>query len=333
VESSRRISPGRKPRSPAPQFSSSSSSGRTSCSVNERRVSVRPRTHSVRSVRTACLILGTLVFLSATVARAQSARAGCGEVVTIETHDRTATRYALAPSQAAPAQGARVALVLLVGGGGHLELDDHGCPRALRGNSLVRSLPHFHGAGFVTALVDAPSDHPGKDGLAGFRITAQHAEDLGKVIGDVRVRTNASVWLVGTSRGSISAVNAAARLAGPAAPDGLVLTSALMSATRGGQKPWVAHTVFDLPLEAIRVPVLVVGHAEDKCLRSPADLMGKITARTNGVRKQVVTVTGGPGKPGAPSIGACEGRTPHGFVEQEAEVAAGIARFIRSERY
>ena len=40
---------------------------------------------------------------------------GCGEVVTIETHDRTTTRYTLARAQGAPAQDARIAMVLLVG--------------------------------------------------------------------------------------------------------------------------------------------------------------------------------------------------------------------------
>jgi hypothetical protein len=281
-------------------------------------------------------ILGALLLVSATAALAQSnapALGRCGEVVTIETHGGTTTRYALAYPQAAPAGGGRVALVLFVGGGGHLNLDDRGCPRALVGNSLVRSLPYFHAASFVTALVDARSDHPGEDGLAGFRVTAQHAEDLGKVIADVRARTNTSVWLVGNSRGAISAVNAAARLSGPSAPDGLVLTSALMAGFRGGQKPWVAHTVFDLPLEAIRLPLLVVGHAADKCIRSPTVLMGNITARTNGAREQVFAITGGPGRPGPPSVSACEGGAPHGFVEQEAEVVAGIARFIGGGKY
>jgi len=197
----------------------------------------------------------------------------------------------------------------------------------------VRSIPHFHDRGFVTALVDASSDHPGEDGLAGFRIATEHAEDLGKVIADVRARTEAPVWLAGTSRGSISAANAAARLSGASAPDGLVLTSALMSGQSGARKAWVAQTVFDLPLEAIRMPVLVVGHAADKCLRSPADLMGRVAARTNGAREQVVTVTGGPGRSGLPNLEGCEGRAPHGFVEQEAEVAAGIARFIRGGSY
>ncbi|HSV54820.1 MAG TPA: hypothetical protein VLJ57_22040 [Burkholderiaceae bacterium] len=280
-----------------------------------------------------CTLLG--VAAAAVFAQPNASAPGvCSEVVAIGTHGGTTTRYALAQPPAARAGGeGRVALVLLAGGGGHLNLDDGGCPRALKGNSLVRSLVLFHDAGFVTALVDAPSDHAGADGLAGFRIAAEHAEDIGKVIADVRARTGAPVWLVGTSRGAISAVNAAARLSGPSAPDGLVLTSALMSGFTGGHKPWVSQTVFDLPLEAIRLPVLVVGHAADKCIRSPANLMDNITARTRGAREQVATVSGGPGKPGSPRVDACEGRTPHGFLEQEAEVAAGIARFIGGGRY
>ncbi|HEY3303179.1 MAG TPA: hypothetical protein VGL70_06550 [Candidatus Binatia bacterium] len=262
-------------------------------------------------------------------ANAAPAADGCGEVVTIATHGGSTTRYALAQAQVS-----RIALVLLVGGGGNVSLDDKGCPRGLKGNSLVRSLPRFHDAGFGTALVDASSDFPGNDGLAGFRIAPQHADDLGKVIVDVRTRTNGSVWVVGHSRGTISAANAAARLSGPAAPDGVVLMSAMMSGDARAKKALAAQTVFDLRLEAIKVPVLVVGHAADNCVRSPVGLMGNITARTQGVRQQVVTVTGGPIAPGrAPNLAACEVREPHDFVDQEAEVAAGIARFILGGNY
>jgi hypothetical protein len=277
-----------------------------------------------------------LMLFLASESFAQSSAAppvACGEAVTIATRGRTTTRYAIAHPKGAAAQGARIALVLLPGGGGHLDLDGQGCPRALKGNSLVRSIPNFHELGFITALVDAPSDHPGEDGLAGFRISPLHAGDLGKVIADVRARADALVWVVGTSRGSISAVNAGSRLSGPSAPDGLVLTSALMSGQSGARKSFVAQTVFDLRLEEIRVPVLIVGHAADKCIRSPAGLMGEIAARTNGAREQVVIVTGGAGTAGGPRVDACEGRTPHGFLQQEAEVAAGIARFIRGGSY
>ena len=92
--------------------------------------------------------------------------------------------------------------------------------------------------------------------------------------------------------------------------------------------------MFDLRLEAIKMPVLVVGHAADNCVRSPAGLMGNITARTQGVREQVATVTGGPISPARPPVlSACEGREPHDYVDQESEVAAGIVRFIRGGSY
>src|SRR5262245_4722038 len=257
--------------------------------------------------------------------------AGCGQVVAVETHGRTTTRFALTQSGTA-AQGAPAALVLLVGGGGHLNLDGNGCPRTLKGNFLVRSRGLFNGAGFATALVDAPSDHPGEDGLKGFRIAPQHADDLGKVIADLRKRTSLPVWLVGTSRGTLSAANAAVRLAGSVAPDGVVLTSAITAGGKGGHRPWVAQTVFDLGLEAIKAPLLVVGHAADACIRTPAALMADVAARASSTRKQVATVTGGP-RSTASGLDACEPRTPHGFLGQEPAVVAGIARFVRGGRY
>ena len=261
------------------------------------------------------------------------AQTTCGEVVTLKTHGNTTMRYALAQPKSDAVRGQKVVLILLPGGGGHVNLDDKGCPHALVGNSLVRSIPLFNGLGFVTALVDAPSDHSGDDGLAGFRLAPDHAEDLGKAIADVRARTQGQVWVVGTSRGSISAVNAATRLSGMAAPDGVVLTSALMVGSDSRVRPWLYQTVFEAGLEDIKVPVLVVGHAADKCLRSPARLMERITARTSGAREQVVTVTGGPGYDGAVSIDACVGKSPHGYADQEAEVATGIARFIGGGTY
>jgi hypothetical protein len=106
-----------------------------------------------------------------------------------------------------------------------------------------------------------------------------------------------------------------------------------MSGQSGAKKDWVAHTVLDLPLEAIRMPLLVVGHAADQCVRSPADLMPNILERTQGAREQIVTVVGGPGYPGRPGINACVGRAPHGFIDQETEVANGIARFVRGGNY
>ena len=45
-------------------------------------------------------------------------------------------------------------------------------------------------------------------------------------------------------------------------------------------------------------------------------------------------MTGGPVAAGrAPSLAACEPREPHDFVDQQDEVAAGIARFMRGGSY
>ena len=277
------------------------------------------------------LALGLLCGLVACLTPVQASER-CGEVVVIDTPERNTLRYAfLLPPGAQPGGG--VTLVLLAGGAGHVDLDAQGCAQKLKGNSLIRSVPLFNAAGFATAVVDAPTDFQGEDGLGGFRADPRHAKELGQVIADLRARTRGAVWLVGTSRGAISAANAASRLAGQAAPDGLVLTSALMVGQSGARKPWVAQSVFDVPLEDIRVPLLVVGHAADTCVRSPASQMERVVARTRSVRQQVVTVSGGPAKPPPAGLDACEGRTPHGFDGQEAEAAAGIARFVRGQPY
>jgi hypothetical protein len=286
----------------------------------------------MRRCRAALVTGGWLLVASAGLAQVPGGGAArCGEVVLLQTGGGSTTRHAFVPpaTSATPA----ITLLLLPGGAGHVDLDGQGCARKLAGNSLVRSLPLFQAAGLGTALVDAPSDFQGVDGLGGHRTATRHAQDLGLLIAALRARTQGAVWVVGTSRGAISAANAASRLTGASAPDGLVLTSALMAGQPGAKKDWVAQSVFDLPLEDIRVPVLVIGHAADTCVRSPASLMERVVARTRGPRQQTVTVTGGPARPSPGGLEACEGRTPHGFIEQEAEVADGIARFVRGGRY
>lgn len=245
----------------------------------------------------------------------------CAEVVTLATHDGTTTRYAYA----AP-QSPKGALVLLAGGDGHLDLDAQGCAQKLKGNSLVRSQALFHREGFATALVDAPSDHQALDGLGGFRAQAAHAEDLGKVIADLRTRVKGPVWVLGTSRGAISAANAASRLKDV---DGVVLTSPVTVGTARGRKAWTSQTVFDNPLGDIRAPLLIVSHAQDGCYRSPPSGAQGIAERYKGGRVQVVMVTGGSSGQGD----ACAGRSPHGFTGLDAELVAGIARFVRGGQY
>ncbi len=280
-----------------------------------------------RIARSLCLPAAIAGTIFAQLSFAQDSKS-CGERVELPGHGKAKLFYSFkSPSNA------NAVLVLLPGGSGFADLDASGCARKLMGNSLVRTRELIHARGFATALVDAPSNYRGADGLGGFRIAPQHAEDLGKIVADIRTRTKLPVWIIGTSRGSISAVNAASRLSGEQAPDGIVLTSPVTSGRTGGQKAWVAQTVFSVSLEAIKMPVLVVAHTNDSCIRTPPTLAATILARTNGTREQSVIVKGTNAPRGPVSVDACEGKSPHGFIGQEQEVTDGIVRFIRGGSY
>ena len=267
-------------------------------------------------------------FTAVAVLFAQSALA-CGERVNLETHDDMRSAYSLAGSKDA----ARAALVLLPGGGGYLDLDEIGCPRKLTGNSRVRIRGLLNSEGFVTALVDAPSDRQCKEGLGGSRIHPDHATEIGNIIVDIRALTGKPVWLIGTSRGAISAVNSAARLSGVEAPDGLILTSPVTSGREGSYKAWVAQSVFSVDLEAIRIPVLDIAHTGDKGVRTPPDLAGLIVEKTSGTREKIVKVNGGPGWSGRVSVKACRSKSAHGFIEQDVEIGSDMVQFIAGGKF
>ncbi|MEK9968213.1 MAG: hypothetical protein VW600_03695 [Ferrovibrio sp.] len=279
----------------------------------------------------AAIILLAAAVLFAPVAQAQrKAQDGpCGQVESIPGGEAGGFRVAIAEPAIAP----KVALILLPGGGGFVDLNENGCPRQLGGNSLIRSIPAFLAGGAVTALMDAPASYQSREGLAGYRIDPGHARDIGALIQRLRQAYRLPVWVVGTSRGAISAANAASVLKGADAPDGVVLTSPVTVGSKGNMA-WVIQSGFDLPLKQIAMPLLVVGHAGDGCLRSPPSNLDRLAAASSSARRQVVTVSGGPGsRQPAGSLEACEGREPHGFIDQEAEVAAGILRFVLGGSY
>ncbi len=256
----------------------------------------------------------------------------CGELVTLTTRGSTTMGYAF--SEAKPAAGGPLSIVMMIGGSGYLDLDDLGCPRKLSRNNVLRMRATLNEAGIATAYVDVPSDMRNDEGFGGYRIAADHAQDLGLVIAQIRARTQGAVWIAGHSRGSLSAADAASRLTGDAAPDGMILLSAMYVGDPKARRQWAAHTVFHLDLDAIKVPVLVIGHAADNCVRSMPDQMQRVLDKTKGSRQQIATVNGGPIAPGrAPGLAACEVGEPHDFVQQEKEVAEGMAKFMRGGSY
>lgn len=157
----------------------------------------------------------------------------------------------------------KASVVLFAGGKGKIGLQADGAIKNA-GNFLVKTRELFASHGLLVAVYDAPSDRKGKDGMSGYRISQDHAVDIAAVVKRLRELAPVPVWLVGTSRGTISAANAAARFPPPAGPDGIVLTSTVVENGKRGQ-----DSIHQVDLERIGVPTLVFHHKSDGCYVTP----------------------------------------------------------------
>jgi pimeloyl-ACP methyl ester carboxylesterase len=206
------------------------------------------------------------------------------------------------------AQAPRGSVVLFPGADGDIHLDEGGTLEHAS-NFLVRVRMDFVAAGYNVAIVDSPSDQAS---LRDFRTTPAHAVDIKGVIAYLRTKNRGPVWLIGTSRGTVSATNAAARLR-EGGPDGVVLTSTVTLSSSGAAQT----SVYNTDLAAIRVPVLILSHRSDGCPVTPMHASEELVAKLTGAPAvDFRTVSGG--KP--PESGACAPYSPHGYfgVEQQA---------------
>lgn len=199
-----------------------------------------------------------------------------------------------------------VATVILFPGGS-------GVVANVRNNFLLRVAGRFSAQGINVAVADAPSDQTSGMGT-GFRQSSQHADDIAGIIAMLKTRAPLPVWLVGTSRGSISAANGAARI-GPPRVAGVVLTSSVWLSGMAG-----------VALEQIKVPVLVVHNRDDGCRESPFGDTAAAMARIQQARvKELLAVSGGSSR-SAP----CDALSPHGYYGIEDQVMPAIIAWIKS---
>lgn len=211
----------------------------------------------------------------------------------------------------------RAVAVLYAGGHGGLQIGADGAIGWGEGNFVVRARRLFAEQGVVAVVVDAPSDRQQSPYLNRFRQTAEHAQDAAAIIADVRKRFALPVWLVGTSRGTQSVAAIALALPDPpAGPDGLVLTSSMLADPAGRPLP-------AMPLEKLRLPVLVVHHEQDGCPHCRFADLPLLADKLQASRRQVLTFTGGANL-GDP----CEPRAHHGFNGLDQQVVPAIARWM-----
>jgi hypothetical protein len=143
-------------------------------------------------------------------------------------------------------------LVLLIpGGNGARHLKEVDGKITLSANFIARTSERYAQAGLIAVLMDAPSDSI--NGMSdSFRISDDHFIDIKAILDSFPVKR---VFVIATSRGTLSGVALAARMANDPRLKGLVLTGSIQ------YKDYIetAHP------EQIKSPVLIVHHRDDAC--------------------------------------------------------------------
>jgi len=255
-----------------------------------------------------------LLFSALLLAQLSAAAPGAAEeIVTLTTREGVTQSFLLS----IPGQPPAAVAVLFPGGDGNIKLRvETGQIKFAAGNFLVRSRGLFVDGGIVTAVMDAPSDQA--TGMADwFRLSDKHAADVAAVVADLKKRFEKTpVYLIGTSRGTISAAAAGRTLGDNVA--GVVLTSTLFLAARAG--PGLSG--FDFT--TIKAPVLFVHNVDDGCKYTPYQ-----SAKALGERFPLITVHGGE----PPRSDACEAFSYHGYLGKERETVDAIVNWMLKKPY
>ena len=149
------------------------------------------------------------------------------------------------------------ALILFPGADGAKHFGEKDGRFWVSNNFLMRSSRDLAAAGYIVVAVDAPSDQ--SCGMSDqFRTSPQHAKDVRKIITYLKEKHRmASLYLVGTSKGTISAAYLASVLDEPSI-EGVILTAVYPPAELGG-----------IDFSEIDDPVLIVHHVYDECRVTP----------------------------------------------------------------
>ncbi len=213
---------------------------------------------------------------------------------------------------AAPTHAMRGVIVMFPGGTDELRIEKNGAIRHGE-NFLVRTRALWLARGYGVVLVDAID----RQSMRSERSTSAYGEVTQEILAFARERAQVPVWVMGTSQGSIAAVNAAAH-AGRGDIAGLILTESV--SVLGGSH----ETVFDAHPEEVRVPTLVVANDNDQCRVAPPAMADAIARSLNQISASVLRVHGGEQQ----SSNACGSLSPHGYLGIEDSVIDAVVDWM-----
>jgi hypothetical protein len=208
----------------------------------------------------------------------------------------------------------RGSIVMLPGGAGDVGISRHG--RLRHGhNFVVRTRRHWVARGYAVLIPDALNH----ENLRGLRSSPRYAAVIAGLVQFAHTQAPVPVFLLGTSQGSIAAMNGAAHL-GPAEISGVVLTESV--SRMGGSH----ETVFDAQPQAVTVPALVVANRDDNCpVSSPSDAQKIVQAMTKSPEVRVLEVKGGTTR-----SRDCGSLSPHGYYGIESTVVDAIVNWLNA---
>ena len=206
-------------------------------------------------------------------------------------------------------------LVMFAGGDRALGIGKDGSLQWGGASLLLRTSPLFVQRGFTVAIVDLPSDRL-TEAVGNFRESTEHAQDIAAVIDFLRRDSRLQVWLMGTSSGTTSVLNAAIHLQKNGA-DGIVLTTGI-AADSGG--PLTAQ------LNEIRVPTLLVRKGDPCHPAQSSDTTGIMAALKNSPKAEELIVQSIVDKGTDP----CSIPPVHGYLGMENQLVDKISVWIKT---
>jgi dienelactone hydrolase len=205
------------------------------------------------------------------------------------------------------------ALILFPGADGAKHFGEKDGRFWVSNNFLMRSARDLAAAGYIVVAVDAPSDQ-GHGMSDQFRTSPQHAKDVRKIIAYLKEKHRvASLYLVGTSKGTISAAYLESVLDEPAI-EGVILTAVYSPAELCG-----------IDFSEIDNPVLIIHHLYDECRFTPVQGAFELKKRlTESTQVDIVVATGGIPAASTP----CNALSNHGFYGVEKPVVRVITDWL-----
>jgi hypothetical protein len=207
-------------------------------------------------------------------------------------------------------------IVMLPGGTGDLGLEDDG--GISHGNNfVVRTRALWLDQGYALVIPDALDGQ----NMRGLRNSPEYAQAVAGLVRFAHEQRPGPVFLLGTSQGSIAAMNGAAHLSGSTL-SGVVLTESVTRESKSGE------TVFDASPGQVTVPALIVANRDSSCRVAPAEDASRIkAAMTRAPEVEILYVQGG-----VTRSRACGSLSPHGYLGIEREVVEKIVAWLNAHK-